>query len=94
MGNCFVHNNHEVDTVCEPPLNAFTHIKLLPLLVRLCRVAELTLAVLTVLVACSSHSWVHAVASGAVGWGAVGLRRREAVHRLDGGLSRTLAAAG
>jgi len=51
----------------------------------------LTLAVLAVLVA---GGRVHAVAAGAVGGGAVGLRRGKAVHGLDGGLGRPLAAAG
>lgn len=74
-------------TVTYKPLNAYTHIKMLPLLARLSRLAGLTLAVLTVLVAGGRHSWVHAVTSGAVRWGAVGLRRRKAVHRLNGGLS-------
>lgn len=81
-------------TVTYKPLNAYTHIKMLPLLARLSRLAGLTLAVLTVLVAGGRHSWVHAVTSGAVRRGAVGLRRRKAVHRLNGGLSWTLAAAG
>lgn len=49
---------------------------------------------MTVLVSCGGHGWIHAVAGGAVGGGAVGLRGREAVHRLDGGLARALAAAG
>lgn len=55
--------------------------------------AGLTLAVLTVLVA-GCHGGVHAVTGGAVRGGAVGLRRGEAVHRLNGGVGRTLTAAG
>lgn len=39
----------------------------------LSELAELTLAILTVLVAGSSHTWIQAVASGAVCGGAVGL---------------------
>lgn len=50
----------------------------------------LTLAVLAVLVA--GGDGVHAVAGGAVGGGAVGLRGGQAVHALDG--VRALAAAG
>lgn len=55
---------------------------------------RLTLAVLAVLVPGGSHGGVHAVAGGAVRGRAVGLRGREAVHRLDGGLGGALAAAG
>lgn len=54
----------------------------------------LTLAVLTVLVSSSCHCWVHVVAGGAVGRRAVGLRWREAVHRLNWGVVGALAAAG
>lgn len=54
----------------------------------------LTLPILAVLVAGSSHSWVNAVARGAVGGGAVRLWWGEAVHRLDSGLSWTLATTG
>lgn len=50
----------------------------------------LTLAVLAVLVA--GGDGVHAVAGGAVGGGAVGLRGGQAVHALDG--VRALATAG
>lgn len=60
----------------------------------LSELAELTLAILTVLVAGSSHTWIQAVASGAVCGGAVGLGGWKAVHGLNGGLSWTLAAAG
>lgn len=71
----------------EPPPSLRTRLSIT-------RITGLTLAVLAVLVPSGGHSRVHVVAAAAVRVGAVGLGGREAVHRLDGRLGRTLTAAG